>query len=167
MNVAKRLEELAGEGEILIDEETHGLVQGCVQTEHAEHQPARSGETIAALRLVARATRTPPGASRHSTPLSSAATGNSTRSLARLRPTVSDRACHLVTVLGAAGVGKSRLVGEFIDGLDDQATVLRGHCLPYGEGITYWPLAEVVTDIASLHGPAEPSASDDRRPARR
>ena len=52
VNVAKRLEELAGEGEILIDEETHGLVQGCVQTEHAEHQPARSGETIAARRLL-------------------------------------------------------------------------------------------------------------------
>ena len=85
VNVAKRLEELAGEGEILIDEETHGLVQGCVQTEHAEHQPARSGETIAARRLV----RVDPHTTRRVSPLdspSSAATGNSRPSWPNLRP---------------------------------------------------------------------------------
>ena len=65
---------------------------------------------------------------------------------------VSDRACHLVSVLGAAGVGKSRLAREFIDGLGDEATVLRGRCLPYGEGITYWPLAEVVRDVTNGAG---------------
>jgi tetratricopeptide (TPR) repeat protein len=72
---------------------------------------------------------------------------------------VGDRACHLVTVLGAAGVGKSRLIQEFIGGLGNEASVLRGRCLPYGEGITYWPLAEVVSDMtgAGGHGPAEQS----------
>ena len=158
VNVAKRLEELAGEGEILIDEATHGLVQGCVQTEHAVHQPARSGETIAARRLV----RVDPHTTRRVSPLDSPLVGRDRQLdtlMAQFAATVSDRACHLITVLGAAGVGKSRLVGEFINELDDQATVVRGRCLPYGEGITYWPLAEVVTDIISLHGPAEPSAS--------
>jgi predicted ATPase len=59
-----------------------------------------------------------------------------------------DRVCHLVTVLGAAGVGKSRLVDEFTDALADRATILRGRCLSYGEGITYWPLSELVRDLA-------------------
>ena len=57
---------------------------------------------------------------------------------------VGERACHLFTVLGAAGVGKSRLVAEFLDGLGERATVVHGRCLPYGEGITFWPLLEVV-----------------------
>ena len=43
---------------------------------------------------------------------------------------------------GTAGVGKSRLVAEFLGGLDG-ARVVRGRCLPYGDGITYWPVIEV------------------------
>ena len=54
---------------------------------------------------------------------------------------VGDRSCQLFTVLGLAGVGKSRLVQEFLDDLAGRALVARGRCLPYGEGITYWPLA--------------------------
>jgi predicted ATPase len=64
-------------------------------------------------------------------------------------------------VLGDAGVGKSRLVHEFTCGLDGRATILHGQCLPYGEGITYWPLAEVVREMIRLEGPAdaEPSSA--------
>ena len=72
---------------------------------------------------------------------------------------VADRSCHLVTVLGAAGVGKSRLVDDFVDGLGGRACVLRGRCLPYGEGITYWPLAEIVRDLIGGEG-------DDREEGR-
>src|SRR5262249_61666935 len=70
---------------------------------------------------------------------------------------VRDRTCHLLTVLGGAGVGKSRLVWEFAGGFASDVTVLRGRCLPYGEGITYWPLAEIVREItrAEGRGPAE------------
>ena len=57
------------------------------------------------------------------------------------------RTCRLLTVLGPAGIGKSRLVQAFADELGEEATVLHGHCLPYGEGITYWPLTEVVREI--------------------
>ena len=56
--------------------------------------------------------------------------------------TVRDSRCGLLTLLGEAGVGKSRLVSEFLSGIGEQATVLRGRCLHYGEGITFWPLAE-------------------------
>ena len=57
---------------------------------------------------------------------------------------VGERACHLFTLLGAAGVGKSRLVAEFLAGRRRRRDGLRGRCLPYGEGITYWPLAEAL-----------------------
>ncbi len=63
---------------------------------------------------------------------------------------VSDRSCQLFTVLGAAGVGKSRLLQEFLGDLSDAAVVARGRCLPYGEGITYWPVMEAVKDAAAL-----------------
>ncbi len=77
------------------------------------------------------------------------------------RDVVSDRTCHLLTVLGGAGVGKSRLLREFTGGLAGDVTVLRGRCLPYGEGITYWPLAEIVREITRAEGrdPGEQSAS--------
>jgi predicted ATPase len=156
VNVAKCLEELAGDGEIFIDEPTHGLVRGAVSADGAGRQTSRSGEPIAALRLV---DVRPQGAARQSR-LDSPLVGRD-RQLHTLSAVfaaaISDRKCHLVTVLGAAGVGKSRLVRELIDELGDQASVLRGRGLPYGEGITYWPLAEVVRDMTEGHGSAEPS----------
>jgi predicted ATPase/class 3 adenylate cyclase/DNA-binding winged helix-turn-helix (wHTH) protein len=156
VNVAKRLEELAGEGEILIDDETHGLVRGCVRTEPAGGRVTRSGESIDALRLLAVTPHTAARASRLDSPLVNRHRQLETLS-SQFAAAASDRACHLVTVLGDAGVGKSRLLEEFIGGLGDQGSVLRGRCLPYGEGITYWPLAEVVSDLTRGHGPAEPS----------
>jgi DNA-binding SARP family transcriptional activator len=63
---------------------------------------------------------------------------------------VSDQSCQLFTVLGAAGVGKSRLVLEFLDRIDGDVAVARGRCLPYGEGITYWPVLEAVRDVARI-----------------
>ena len=69
---------------------------------------------------------------------------------------------HLVTLLGAPGIGKSRLVNEFIEReieaarcvtCDDQPTeprVLQGHCPPYGEGITYWPLVEILRSLIEV-----------------
>jgi predicted ATPase len=62
--------------------------------------------------------------------------------------------CELVTVVGDAGVGKSRLVAEALAAID--ARVARGRCLPYGEGITYWPVVEVVKQLAAL--PSDPVA---------
>jgi predicted ATPase len=59
-------------------------------------------------------------------------------------------ACHLVSVLGSAGVGKSRLVDEFVAGLGDQASVLRGHCPAFGDSVTMWPMVEVVRQAAGI-----------------
>ena len=64
---------------------------------------------------------------------------------------VRDRSeCRLVTVLGDPGVGKSRLAQEFLAEIEPSARVLRGRCLAFGEGITFWPLAEVVRQAARI-----------------
>ena len=60
---------------------------------------------------------------------------------------VADRTCRLFTLLGPAGIGKSRLVADFLERVGDAADVLRGRCLSYGEGITYWPLVEILISI--------------------
>jgi class 3 adenylate cyclase/tetratricopeptide (TPR) repeat protein len=62
---------------------------------------------------------------------------------------VSHRRVHLVTIYGDAGIGKSRLAEEFLESLEG-ATVLKGRCLPYGESVTYWPLAEMVKSAAGI-----------------
>src|SRR5439155_17658110 len=60
------------------------------------------------------------------------------------------RSAQLVTVLGAPGVGKSRLTHEFVSTLRGQPTVLSGRCLPYGRGITFWPIAEVIKQACGI-----------------
>ena len=63
---------------------------------------------------------------------------------------------HLVTIYGEPGVGKSRLVREFLDAVSaDDVTVVQGRCLPYGDGIAYWPLAEILKERSGI---------DDRDP---
>jgi DNA-binding SARP family transcriptional activator len=62
--------------------------------------------------------------------------------------TTTSGATHLLTVIGDAGIGKSRLCEEFLDQLSDQATVLHGRCLSYGDGIPLWPLREAVAEAA-------------------
>ena len=57
-----------------------------------------------------------------------------------------------MTVLGDAGVGKSRLVSEVAGSLPSEDGRAHGRCLPYGEGITYWPLAEIVREITRAGG---------------
>ena len=72
---------------------------------------------------------------------------------------VGGRRPRLVTVVGEAGVGKSRLIDELVGAVRDDVTFLRGRCLPYGDGITFWPLAEAVRQAAGI---AERDALDTR-----
>ncbi|MGN6168020.1 MAG: AAA family ATPase [Solirubrobacteraceae bacterium] len=62
---------------------------------------------------------------------------------------VSARRCVLVTIVGPPGIGKSRLAREVATALASEARVLFGRCLPYGEGITYWPLIEIFRDAGA------------------
>src|SRR4029450_13304096 len=74
---------------------------------------------------------------------------------------VEERTCHLFTVIGPAGIGKSRMVGEFCDAMGHRATVLRGRCLSYGEGIPYWAPTGMVRQATGLS--ADESAPEGRR----
>jgi DNA-binding SARP family transcriptional activator len=157
VNLARRLEQTAGADEIVIGEATYALVRDAVTAGPLEP-------------IVVKGKRKPVTSFRVDA-VSAAASGRALRldapmvgrqpELRLLRDaferSVNDRRCHLLTVLGAAGVGKSRLMLEFLRSLGSQAAVLRGHCLPYGEGITYWPLGEVVRQAAGLRGD-EPGA---------
>jgi class 3 adenylate cyclase/tetratricopeptide (TPR) repeat protein len=58
----------------------------------------------------------------------------------------------LISILAAPGVGKSRLLGEFEGRSLAEASVHRGRCLPYGEGITYWPIGQIVRSAAGILG---------------
>jgi DNA-binding SARP family transcriptional activator len=60
----------------------------------------------------------------------------------------------LVTVLGEPGIGKTRLAQEFASAVDGAAMVVTGRCLSYGEGITFWPLREVISEAERLRGAA-------------
>ncbi len=148
VNAAKRLEEAAGAGEILIDEATHRLVRDFVEAEAAE-----PGRRLLELRESAERPR------RLNSPLVGRAQQIEGLSSA-VAAAVADRTCHLVTVLGPAGVGKSRLVEDFVDGLGGRACVVRGRCLPYGESITYWPLAEIVRDLIGADEDREESSRE-------
>jgi tetratricopeptide (TPR) repeat protein len=66
---------------------------------------------------------------------------------------------RLVSVIGAPGLGKSRLVKEFLWAVEGRATVLSGRCLPYGEGITFWPLLEAVREAAGILDDDAPEAA--------
>jgi class 3 adenylate cyclase/tetratricopeptide (TPR) repeat protein len=144
VNVAARLEQIAQPGEVLIGPETYRLVRDVVEVEELRPLELKGKDkAVAARRLVAVRADAP----RH---LDSVMVGREReRSLLRqaFERAVEDRSCQLFTVLGAAGVGKSRLVREFTGAVHDEATVLSGRCLSYGEGITFWPLVEVVRSL--------------------
>ena len=76
--------------------------------------------------------------------------------------TVAEKTCHLVRLLGPGGVGKTRLVEEFWAEVGAQARVLAAHCLPYGEGITYWPLVLMIRQAASIAATDPPSVAYEK-----
>ena len=144
VNVAARLEQQAEPGEILLGEATVQLLRGAVDVEELEPLVLKGkGKAVSASRLVSLREVDP--ARRLDVPI----VGRE-RELRILRDAwgrvVTESSCHLFTVLGAAGVGKSRLVLELLDSLSG-ARVLQGRCLPYGEGITYWAVVEVLKQL--------------------
>jgi class 3 adenylate cyclase/tetratricopeptide (TPR) repeat protein len=147
VNVAARLEQAASPGETLMGSETRGLVRDAVETEPTEALELKGkAEPLQAHRVLVVDPDAPSVARRLDRPMVGRA-----RELERLLSgfdhSVNDRACHMFTLLGAAGVGKSRLVRAFVDAVEEQARVLRGRCLHYGEGITYWPVVEVLIQL--------------------
>jgi class 3 adenylate cyclase/tetratricopeptide (TPR) repeat protein len=142
VNVAARLEQAAQPGEVLVGEPTLALVRGVVDVEPIEPLELKGkSSSVPAYRLLS--VRDVPER-RHGELF----VGRE-RELAILKEAWerarSEQRCELVTVVGDAGVGKSRLAAEILASID--ATVVRGRCPPYGEGITYWPVVEVLKQL--------------------
>jgi class 3 adenylate cyclase/tetratricopeptide (TPR) repeat protein len=149
VNVASRLEEAAAPGEILLGEATLRLVRAAVVADAVKPLALKGkADAVGAYRLESVTL----GAAGRMRRMASAMVGRG-RELAALRHAferaVADSACQLFTILAPAGVGKSRLIEEFLDRIAG-ATVLRGRCLPYGDGITYFPVLEIVKQAAGL-----------------
>jgi class 3 adenylate cyclase/tetratricopeptide (TPR) repeat protein len=145
VNVAARLEQAAQPGEVLIGATTLALVSGAVDVEPVEPLELKGkAEPVPAYRLVG--VRDAPER-RHEERF----VGRE-RELGLIRGAWErvrvGRCCELVSVIGDAGVGKSRLVAEALSKVD--AMLVRGRCLPYGEGITYWPVVEVLEQLGTL-----------------
>jgi class 3 adenylate cyclase/tetratricopeptide (TPR) repeat protein len=145
VNIAARLEQAAQPGELLIGEETLALVRDAVVTEVVEPLALKGkAQPVPAFRLLA-----VPGLPERS---HTAGFVGRARELSALvdacARALAQSSCELVTVVGEAGVGKSRLVAEALDGIE--VSVVRGRCLPYGDGITYWPVVEVVKQLDTL-----------------
>jgi class 3 adenylate cyclase len=158
VNVAARLEQAAAPAEVLIGQTTWQLVRDAVTAEPVAPLALKGkAAQVAAWRLLGVTPDIPGHARRRDVPL----VGREPQRrllLDAFDRVVAERACRLVTVLGATGVGKSRLVDEALDSIGERATILSGRCLSYGEGITYWPVAEVIRQAAGI-------ARDDSLPA--
>jgi len=169
VNVAARLEQAAQPGEVLIGQPTLELVRDATEVEAVEPLVLKGkAEPVSAYRLLR--VRDAPER-RHG-----ARFVGRDHELAILRETwervEKERRCELVTVIGDAGVGKSRLASELLGSIE--AMVVQGRCPPYGEGITYWPVVEVlkqldmsspeeaaVVAIGSLLGESDAAASSE------
>ena len=152
VNVAKRLEEAAEPGEILLGEETYRLVRDGVEAIPTRPVAAKGKEQpLSPHRLVAVREGAPGYARRLDAPMVGRA-----EELAQLHRAFDraerERSCTLFTLLGPAGIGKSRLAGELVTSLGDRAQVLHGRCLSYGDGITFFPLVEMAHQIGGESG---------------
>jgi tetratricopeptide (TPR) repeat protein len=159
MNVAARLQAHAPVGEVLIGSETYDLVAREIDTEPAGELELRGRqEPMHAYTVVSIADQ------RASVPLAERPLVGRGRELGLLTVAFERSAargsCEFVSVLGDAGVGKSRLVAELTERYRDRATLLVGRCLSYGEGITYWALTEMVRRAVGIQ---EDDSTDERR----
>ena len=152
VNVAARLEQAAPPGEVLVGGPTLALVGDAAEVAPVEPLELKGkAQPIPAYRLL----RVREAQERRHEALF---VGRG-RELGLVREAWergrAEQRCELVTVVGDAGVGKSRLAAEFLASIE--ATVVRGRCLPYGEGITYWPVVEVLKQLGVL--PADEAAA--------
>lgn len=163
VNIAARLQQGAEPGEVVVGPLTEQLTRSVIDYEPRAAVAAKGKtEPLIAFRALRPRTEVPQQA--RGVPGLHAPLIGRRRELRLLvdtfARTAEDRRPHLFTLVGAAGVGKSRLVTEALAALSGSgARLLRGRCLPYGRGITYWPLIEMVRQDTAI------TIADDREAA--
>ena len=164
VNVAARLQQGADMGEVVVGSLTESLTRSAIEYAPRDAMAAKGKvEPIKAFRAL-RPRSAVPEQARGLPAMRAQLVGRQRElrilldSFARVRD---ERRAHIFTLVGNAGIGKSRLVGEALARIAgaETARVLRGRCLPYGAGITYWPFMEIVRDDAGILG------EDDRETA--
>jgi class 3 adenylate cyclase len=153
VNVAARLEQLAEPGQILVAERTARAARGFRFRELDSQELRGKTESVPVVLLLSER----PGASGRGVPGLRAPMVGRDQEMELLRTVyrvaADERRPNLVTIFGEPGVGKSRLTHEFtswVESADPPARVMRGRCLPYGEGVTFWPLAEILKGYAGI-----------------
>src|SRR5919204_4039874 len=144
VNVAARLQQAARPGDVLLGEPTLRLVRRAVEVDAVEPLDLKGkAQPVEAHRLLV----VHEGAERRP----EAPFVGRERELASIHEAseraLAERRCELVTIVGEAGVGKSRLVPEALASVDSR--VVQGRCLPYGDGITYWPVVEILKQLGA------------------
>jgi len=161
LNVAARLQQHAQAGDVLIGEATLGLVGASVMVEPIHPLTVKGKPTpVTAARLVGLADEAPA----FERPIRTPFVGRE-QELAVLRDAVSlarEGRPQVVTLIGEPGIGKSRLLREVIASERAGASPLVGRCLPYGDGITYWPLAEMLRQLERRPGGIDDVLAGDR-----
>jgi class 3 adenylate cyclase len=152
VNSAARLEQTAEPGEILVSERTARAARDMIFDGPRKLGLRGKGESVRAYALLGAGTKAERGVPGLRAPI--VGRDRELALLATLYERVAgERRSHLVTIYGDAGIGKSRLVQDFIAALErgePVPSVVRGRCLPYGEGVTYWPLAEILKNVAGV-----------------
>ena len=150
VNVAARLEQAAAPGEILLGDATLRLVRDAVVAEAVGPLALKGkADPVPAWRVID-IRPTTVGWNRRLDSTLVAREAELTRLRALFDEVVETSTCQVVSVIGAAGIGKSRLTNELLVDVVGDARVAQGRCLPYGEGITFWPLVDIIRGLAGV-----------------
>lgn len=161
VNVAARLEQAAGPCEVLIGHPTLALARAFAEVEEIAPLALKGkSQPVRAYRLLAvRSVASSPGRQ------DGAMVGRDAEMALLTRvfeSAVSERACRMATLIGDAGVGKTRVTEEFLESIGREVRIVRGRCLAYGEGITFWPIVGVVRDAAGIEEIDRPEAAREK-----
>ena len=161
VNVAARLEQASPAMEVYIGDLTYQLVRDQVEVEPVEPLTLKGkSEPVPAYRLMAVRAETALAAAARSPLVGRDA---EVALLGRaFEQAAAGRRGRLVTVIGDAGVGKSRLIADFVGSVANRGAVVRGRCLPYGDGITFWPIVDVTRQAATISDEDSPDVAREK-----
>jgi class 3 adenylate cyclase/tetratricopeptide (TPR) repeat protein len=149
LNTAARIESAAPVNGILVGEETYRASAHAI--EYAEHEPIEAkgkADPVRVWQALGVRESTARGRVRDAPLVGRAAELD--RMLALWEHVQAEGKPAFASICGDPGIGKSRLLAEVAHRAGDDADVLWGRCLSYGEGITYWPVVEILEGAAGI-----------------